>query len=134
MLRLVFILQVSLDETQQIWCLLQASEPRRSRKYPDLKELEVQLETVREEKLNKARKKRKLDDGSGSDDGGKKKHSKGKKEVKMTTTKLRKKSKVDSMATAVTGTEEEEEGDEGEEQEDCSANPSCLRPTGKEVG
>ena len=38
----------------------QATEPRRSRKYPDLNELEAELETAREEKL-RARKKRKLE-------------------------------------------------------------------------
>ena len=36
------------------------SQPRRSRKYPDLNELEAELETAREEKL-RARKKRKLE-------------------------------------------------------------------------
>ena len=40
--------------------IFQATEPRRSRKYPDLHKLEVELETAREEKL-RAKKKRKLE-------------------------------------------------------------------------
>jgi len=54
------LMEVSMDENQQIWKLLQAAEPRRSKKYPDLNQLEAELETAREEKL-KAKKKRKME-------------------------------------------------------------------------
>merc|ERR1711994_979431 len=53
------LLEVSMDETQHMWRLLQAVEPRRSRRYPDLNKLEAELESAREEKL-RAKKKRKL--------------------------------------------------------------------------
>ena len=113
------LFEVSLDETQHIWHLLQATEPRRSKEYPDLLELEAELESVREEKL-KARKKRKLE--AGESDIGRKRVKGEKKEV---TTKRRR--------TKTSEDEGEDDEDEEEEQEDCSANPSCLRPTGKEV-
>merc|ERR1711902_246611 len=45
------LLEVSMDETQHIWRVLQATEPRRSKRYPDLDRLEEQLENVREEKI-----------------------------------------------------------------------------------
>ncbi len=109
--------QVSLDETQQIWRLLQATEPRRSKEYPDLHSLEAELESAREEKM-KARRKRKLESGEEATSGGKKK-----KEGKEITTKRRKSTKDSN---------DDDDEDDGE-QEDCSANPSCLRPTGKEV-
>merc|ERR1711894_12561 len=54
------LLEVSMDETQHMWRVLQATEPRRSKRYPDLNRLEEQLENVREEKI-KAKKKRKLE-------------------------------------------------------------------------
>merc|ERR1719266_3025220 len=54
------LLEVSMDETQHIWRVLQATEPRRSKRYPDLDRLEEQLENDREEKI-KAKKKRKLE-------------------------------------------------------------------------
>merc|ERR1712059_7314 len=54
------LLEVSMDETQHIWRVLQATEPRRSKRYPDLNKLEEQLENVRQEKI-KAKKKRKLE-------------------------------------------------------------------------
>ena len=109
------LLEVSLDESQHIWRLLQATEPRRSKEYPDLGALEAELESVREEKM-KARRKRRMESGE-KGEGGKRQ----KKEV--TTTKRR------------TGKASEEDDGEGEdEQEDCSAPPSCLKPTGKEVG
>ena len=107
------LLEVSLDESQHIWRLLQATEPRRSKEYPDLGVLEAELESVREEKM-KARRKRRMESGEKEKDGGGKRP---KKEV--TTTKRRKAA---------------DDGDGGEdEQEDCSAPPSCLKPTGKEV-
>ena len=51
----------------------------------------------------------------------------------MKTTKMKK-----AVATAAVAEESEIGGrgggeEEEEEQEDCSASPSCLRPTGKEV-
>merc|ERR1712141_51653 len=45
------LLEVSMDETQHIWRVLQATEPRRSKRYPDLDRLEEQLGNVREEKI-----------------------------------------------------------------------------------
>merc|ERR1711997_1246883 len=54
------LLEVSMDETQHIWRVLQATEPRRSKRYPDLNKLEEQLENVREEKI-KAKKRRRLE-------------------------------------------------------------------------
>merc|ERR1712062_83462 len=54
------LLEVSMDETQHIWRVLQATEPRRSKRYPDLDRLEEQLENDREEKIE-AKKKRKLE-------------------------------------------------------------------------
>ena len=119
------MLEVSLDENQHIWRVLQATEPRRSKQYPDLMELEAELESVREEKL-KARRKRKLESGEdvAGTSGGTKKRPREKKAV-QTSEQRRKK-----MAAPSSGEEEEEEVTE---QEDCSANPSCLRPTGKEV-
>merc|ERR1712061_349962 len=54
------LLEVPMDETQHIWRVLQATEPRRSKRYPDLDRLEEQLENDREEKI-KAKKKRKLE-------------------------------------------------------------------------
>ena len=59
------LLEVSLDEGQHLWRILQATEPRRSKAYPDLMELEAELESVREDKM-KARKKRKLENGGGA--------------------------------------------------------------------
>ena len=114
------LLEVSLDESQHIWRLLQATEPRRSKEFPDLGELEAELESVREEKM-KARRKRRMESGEAEkvrESGGQKRQ---KKEV--TTTKRR---KADAA-----GDDEQEQEDE--EQEDCSAPPCCLKPTGKEV-
>merc|ERR1711944_90849 len=54
------LLETNMDECHQIWKLLQATEPRRSKIYPDLHRLEAELETAREEKL-RAKKKRKLE-------------------------------------------------------------------------
>lgn len=128
------ILEVTVDETQHIWRILQATEPRRSKQYPDLNQLEAELESVREEKI-RAKKKRKLeaaaaaavdeaakkakiepgDSSSSNSTGGKKRSSKG---AEMMAKRRKKKESSD-------GTEEGEE--------DCSANPKCLRPVGKEV-
>ena len=105
------LLEVSLDESQHIWRLLQATEPRRSKEYPDLGVLEAELESVREEKM-KARRKRRMESGEKEKEG-----NGGKRQKKEVTTKRRK-----------------HDDDAGEdEQEDCSAPPSCLKPTGKEV-
>ena len=118
------VLEVSMDETQHIWRLLQAIEPRRSKRYPDLNQLEAELETVREERL-KAKKKRKLDAMSTSSKSDAEEESKPKKcredpRSKSRSGNTKKPKKRDSS------------DDQEEEQEDCSA-PKCLRPTGKEV-
>ncbi len=122
------VMQVFMDETQHIWRLLQASEPRRSRPYPDLKELEAELEAAREEKM-KARRKRKQETEADAAKKAKKDEAGGmpKRRGKEVTTKR-------GGGSRKSAANKEEEGDdEEEEQEDCSANPSCLRPTGKEV-
>lgn len=58
------LLEVSLDEAQHLWRILQATEPRRSKEYPDLDDLEAELESARE-KL-KVKKKRKIENGGDS--------------------------------------------------------------------
>ena len=95
---------------------LQATEPRRSRKYPDLHQLEVELETAREEKI-RAKKKRKLE--------------------AATTVPDIKKAKVDPATNQKrkgrARRKDDDSDDNDEEQEDCSAKPKCLKPVGKEV-
>ena len=59
------LLEVSLDEGQHLWRILQATEPRRSKIYPDLNDLEAELESAREKIKDK--KKRKLENGGDSD-------------------------------------------------------------------
>ena len=113
------LLEVSLDESQHIWRLLQATEPRRSKEYPDLGALEAELESVREEKM-KARRKRRMESG----EKGEKGEGGGKRQKKEVTTTKRRTGKANS---------EEDDGEGEDEQEDCSAPPSCLKPTGKEV-
>jgi len=126
------LLEVTMDENHQIWKLLQATEPRRSRKYPDLNELEAELETAREEKL-RARKKRKLEAVNAENNVAKKikldekatpDHTKKRKGGRRPAPKKDKDVKASASA---------EESDEEEEQEDCSAKPKCLKPVGKEV-
>ncbi len=48
-----------MDETQHIWRVLQATEPRRSRPGPDMSVLAAQLESAREEKMVRAKAKAK---------------------------------------------------------------------------
>ncbi len=131
------VLEVAIDETLHIWKILQASEPRRSKQYPDLNQLELELESVRDEKI-RAKKKRKLESVAAaaeaeqiSSPAAKKaktsennSSSNGGSATKRTSAKggVRGKKKVDQS-------DEEDQ----EEQEDCSANPKCLRPVGKEV-
>ncbi|XP_040580156.1 lysine-specific demethylase 5A [Lepeophtheirus salmonis] len=107
------LLEVSLDETQHIWRILQSLEPRRSKNLPDLDDLETELENAREAKC-RAKKKRKIteeENGNGIDSSIKK----GKKD------------KIKSES------DDENDDDDEEEEEDCSAKPRCLKPTGKEV-
>merc|ERR1712223_2249035 len=113
------LLEVSMDENQQIWKLLQAAEPRRSKKYPDLNQLEAELETAREEKL-KAKKKRKMEAAANANGEAKK--------AKIETPEVKKRKGGRSRKK---DSSEDEERDE--EQEDCSAKPKCLRPIGKQV-
>ena len=113
------LMEVTMDENQQIWKLLQAAEPRRSKKYPDLNQLEAELETAREEKL-KAKKKRKLEAAASASNGEAKK-------AKLDTLDARKRKGGRSRK------KDSEDEDRDEEQEDCSAMPKCLRPIGKEV-
>jgi len=118
------LLEVTMDENHQIWKLLQATEPRRSRKYPDLNQLEAELETAREEKL-RARKKRKLEAVNAENQA---------KKIKLDekATPDGKKRKGGGRRVKKDPKSEESE-DAEEEQEDCSAKPKCLKPVGKEV-
>ena len=114
------LMEVSMDENQQIWKLLQASEPRRSRKYPDLNQLEAELETAREEKL-KAKKKRKMEAAANAENA---------KKAKVETPDIKKRKSAGGRSRKKDSSEDDERD---EEQEDCSAKPKCLRPIGKEV-
>jgi len=117
------LLETNMDECHQIWKLLQATEPRRSRKYPDLHKLEVELETAREEKL-RAKKKRKLEAATAASEAKKVKtegEPQAQENGKKRKGRARKKESVDDSE------------DNDEEQEDCSAKPKCSRPVGKEV-
>ncbi len=134
------LLEVSLDESQHMWRLLQSTEPRRSKEYPELGALEAELESVREEKI-RAKKKRRMEENgaggggaSGSGTEAKKKSAGGgdcKRRKKEVTTKRTKRKADDGGTTTASSTTEDEE--EVEEEQDCAANPSCLKPTGKEV-
>merc|ERR1712198_438960 len=120
------------DEPQHMWRLLQAVEPRRSRRYPDLNKLEAELESAREEKL-RAKKKRKLAAAdkaadSMSSDVGKTPSKKAKKAV--TPSGENKKQTSQKKTASKKGKGDDDQGQE--EQEDCSA-AKCLRPVGKEV-
>merc|ERR1712240_131323 len=52
------LLEVSLDEVQSIWRLLQATPGRREKKYPELDQLEAELVAAREERKKEKIKKR----------------------------------------------------------------------------
>merc|ERR1711997_1104626 len=60
------LLEVSMDETQHIWRVLQATEPRRSKRYPDLKRLgkirlaQEKIMTALQIRNNKTREKERL--------------------------------------------------------------------------
>lgn len=132
------LLEVSMDETQHIWRVLQATEPRRSKRYPDLDRLEEQLENDREEKI-KAKKKRKLElaDAQNARNQEAKANEPKSKKARQDTASPRKnndsssnKKQQNKRKRKVSENSEQEE--EQEEQEDCSAK-KCQRPTGKEV-
>ena len=129
------LLEVSMDETQHIWRVLQATEPRRSKRYPDLNRLEEQLENVREEKI-KAKKKRKLEiaeaqKAKNQENESNEPKSKKAKEDKSSPRKSHDGSNKKQQTKRKRKNSESSEQEE--EQEDCSASPKCLRPTGKEV-
>lgn len=126
------LLEVTLDESNQIWKILKSLEPRRSKIFPDLKDLEAELENAKEAKL-RAKKKRKIntpsDNGlpqsSGDEAVSKKKpnHNRG------GSSSNRKKPSSSSSALSKKKAESSSE----DEAEDCSAKPSCKKPVGKEV-
>ena len=99
------LLEVSLDEVQLIWRILQSTAERRKREYPELDQLEAELVAVREERRKEKMRRRK-------------------EEVEGK--KVAKRSKA--------GAEKKKKEDDGGEEEDCSAkNPGCRKPTGKQV-
>ena len=124
------LLEVSMDETQHIWRLLQATEPRRSKRYPDLNRLEEQLENVREEKI-KAKKKRKLELAEAQK--AKEEEMEEPKAKKLKDDKGTPRKTADGKKQSRKKRKPSESSEQEEEQEDCSANPKCQRPTGKEV-
>ena len=124
------LLEVSMDETQHIWRVLQATEPRRSKRYPDLNKLEEQLENVREEKI-KAKKRRRLELAAKAKAEQEAEEEQGPKAKKAREDKSKKPQDKKQQSRRKRKTSENSEQEE--EQEDCSANPKCLRPTGKEV-
>merc|ERR1712062_233801 len=129
------LLEVSMDETQHIWRVLQATEPRGSKRYPDLDRLEEQLENDREEKI-KAKKKRKLElaeaqKAKNQENESNEPKSKKAKEDKSSPRKSHDASNKKQQTKRKRKNSESSEQEE--EQEDCSASPKCLRPTGKEV-
>ena len=129
------ILEVAVDETLHIWRILQASEPRRSKQYPDLNQLELELESVREEKI-RAKKKRKLEavaSEATASDTLSSKRAKTDPTPAASATSGKRVSKGGRGRRKVDSHNSDEEQEEQEEQEDCSANPKCLRPVGKEV-
>jgi len=118
-----------MDECHQIWKLLQATEPRRSRKYPDLHKLEVELETAREEKL-RAKKKRKLEAATAASEAKKVKTEGGASTGQSASAQENGKKRKGRTRKKESADDSE---DNDEEQEDCSAKPKCCRPVGKEV-
>ena len=130
------LLEVSMDETQHIWRVLQATEPRRSKRYPDLNRLEEQLENVREEKI-KAKKKRKLElaeaqkNSKNQENDTNEPKSKKAREDKSSPRKGQECSNKKTQGRRKR--KNSESSGQEEEQEDCSANPKCQRPVGKEV-
>jgi histone demethylase JARID1 len=129
------LLEVSMDETQHIWRVLQATEPRRSKRYPDLNKLEEQLENVREEKI-KAKKKRKLEIAEAQKSKNQEAESNEPKPKKAREDKSSPRKAPDGSGKKLQSRRKKkisESSEQEEEQEDCSANPKCQRPTGKEV-
>ena len=106
----------------------QATEPRRSKKYPDLNQLEAELETAREEKL-RARKKRKLEATTVENNA-----KKMKLEEKATPDGNKKRKGGRRTLPKKDSSKSADDSDDGEEeQEDCSAKPKCLKPVGKDI-
>jgi len=129
------LLEVSMDETQHIWRVLQATEPRRSKRYPDLNKLEEQLENVREEKI-KAKKKRKLEIAEAQKVKNQEVESNEPKPKKLRDEKSSPRKAPDGSSKKPQSRRKRkpsESSEQEEEQEDCSAHPKCQRPTGKEV-
>ena len=129
------LLEVSMDETQHMWRVLQATEPRRSKRYPDLNRLEEQLENVREEKI-KAKKKRKLEIAEAQKSKTQDNESIEPKSKKAREDKSSPRKAHDGSAKKQQSKRKRkisENSEQEEEQEDCSANPKCQKPTGKEV-
>ena len=109
--------------TFYLFIYFQATEPRRSRKYPDLSQLEAELETAREEKL-RARKKRKLEAVNAENQA---------KKIKLDEKATPDGKKRKGGRRVKKDPKSEESEDAEEEQEDCCAKPKCLKPVGKEV-
>ncbi|PNF26510.1 Lysine-specific demethylase 5A [Cryptotermes secundus] len=147
------LLEVSLDETQHIWRILQATKPRQEEKFPDFEELEHELlqNKLEKQKLKDKRKakkrtpeelefvggskKLKVKMGKEFEERNKKLKEKKKfKEQKESIKKVRKiKRRVETLdrkksCPRVKKTKQECSDDD----EDCAA-PTCLRPTGHEV-
>ncbi|XP_069693074.1 lysine-specific demethylase 5A-like isoform X2 [Periplaneta americana] len=147
------LLEVSLDETQHIWRILQATKPRQEDKFPDFEELEHEIlqskidkqklkdrrkakkRTTEETEFGANNKKLKVKIGKEIEERNKKWKDKKKfKDQKDSIKKVRKiKRRVDTLdkkksSLRVKKTKQECSDDD----EDCAA-PTCLRPTGHEV-
>jgi histone demethylase JARID1 len=109
--------------------------PWGSKRYPDLNKLEEQLENVREEKI-KAKKKRKLEIAEAQKVKNQEAESNEPKPKKAREDKSSPRKAPDGPSKKQQSRrrrKNSESSQEEEEQEDCSANPKCQRPTGKEV-
>ncbi|GFG38653.1 hypothetical protein Cfor_01675 [Coptotermes formosanus] len=144
------LLEVSLDETQHIWRILQATKPRQEEKFPDF-EHELLQNKIEKQKLKDKRKAKKRTPEEMEFAGGSKKlkvkmgkeleerskkwkEKKKFKEQKESIKKVRKiKRRIETLdkkksCPRVKKTKQECSDDD----EDCAA-PTCLRPTGHEV-
>jgi len=103
------LLEVSLDEVQYIWKVLQATPERRNKQYPELGVLEAELVAAKEKKkLEKVRKRQVKEEV----------------EAKKAVRPRKKRKSGDKKKNVEDGTEDD----------DCSArDPPCKRPTGKQV-
>ena len=128
------LLEVSMDEKQQIWRLLQAVEPRRSKKYPDLDRLQEYLENDRDEKIT-AKRKRNLELAESQKAGNE--VSDAKEEPKSNKTMSSTRNINDGCSNKKQQNQKQRKHGEGsgrkEEPEDCSADPKCQKPAGEEV-